>query len=125
MLCLYLLSILPVELYVPPLPTAASTPSFRTRYEVRGRSQTGQKKKSSETKGSGKYKTNDIGKATTPSEEGKMDEEETSTDPGAAIDDDVWGGGLESGYGASLSITSAFGNAVLVTLVSLHLIISL
>ena len=63
---------------MPPLPTAASTPSFRTRFEFRGRSQTGQKKKSSEMKGSDEYKTNDVGKATTPSEEGKMGGEETS-----------------------------------------------
>ena len=110
---------------MPPLPTAASTPSFRTRFEFRGRSQTGQKKKSSEMKGSDEYKTNDVGKATTPSEEGKMGGEETSANPGSGTYDDVWGGGFEPSYGASFSISSAFGNVGLVTLVSIQFFISL
>ena len=126
------IELLLAELYVPPLPTSAPSTTFRTRNEVYGRSGEGQERGSgsgSGRKAGRKHKTNAMGRVTTPSDklfgvrgveaddEEEPDYIEPSTGPGTGVSD--WGD-YESGYGASPTISPAFGNAGLMTLISLH-----
>ena len=121
------IELLLAEQYVPPLPTSAPSTTFRTRNEVYGRSWEGQERGSGRKAG-GKHKTNAMGRVTTPNDkfgvrgveaddEEEPDYIEPSTGPGTGVSD--WGD-YESGYGASLTISPAFGNAGLMTLISLH-----
>ena len=124
----YVIELLLAELYVPPLPTSATSPTFPTGNEVYGRSGEGQERGSGK-KAVGKHETSANGRVTTPSDKlfdgrgAEADDEEEpdyiepSTDPGTGVSD--WGD-FESGYGASFAILPAFGNAGLITLVSVH-----
>ena len=116
------------ELYVPPLPTSAPLPTFRTRNEVHGRSGEGQERGSGR-KAFREPKTNEMGRETTPSDkmfggrgveadnEEEPDYVERSTDPGSSVSD--WGD-FEYSYGESLTFSPAIGIAGLMTLISVH-----